>query len=114
MNVRLTLNRNRKAVWTAQISQAEATLGRARGCTVRIPSSEISRQHCRLRMENGIVTVEDLESINGTFLNGLRVRRIESVHPGDRLTLGPVTLVVEYEPATESLEDLEVLEDLPI
>ncbi len=114
MNVRLTLNRNRKSVWTAQLTQTEATLGRARGCTIRIPSSEVSRQHCRLRVDDGVVTVEDLESANGTFLNGKRLRRIESVQPGDRLTLGPVTFVIEYEPSTESLEAVVALDDDPL
>jgi pSer/pThr/pTyr-binding forkhead associated (FHA) protein len=114
MLVQLTLNRNRKSVWTAQITQSEATLGRARGCNIRIPSSEVSRQHCRLRIESGVVTVEDLESANGTFLNGTRVRRVETVQPGDRLTLGPVTLVIEYEPSTDSLEAVIALDDDPL
>jgi pSer/pThr/pTyr-binding forkhead associated (FHA) protein len=93
----------------------EATLGRALGSTIRIPSSEVSRLHCRLRIENGLVTVEDLESVNGTFLNGARVHNVETVRPGDRLSLGPVTFVVEYEIGPEALqitngeEDLEVL-----
>jgi predicted component of type VI protein secretion system len=114
MNVRLILNRNRKRVWSAQLTQTESTLGRARGCTVRIPSSEVSRQHCRLRIENGVVTVEDLESVNGTFINGTRVRRVEIVHPGDRLTLGPVTFVVEYESATESMSGVVAIDDYPM
>ena len=104
MNVRLVLERKRKRVWTAQLRGPEATIGRAFGCTVRIPSSDVSRLHCRLRVEKGVVTVEDLESVNGTFLNGARVREIERVRPGDRLTLGPVTFLVEYEPVTEVLE----------
>ncbi len=114
MKVRLILNRNRKCVWSAQLSHTEATLGRARGCTVRIPSSEVSRQHCRLRMENGVLTVEDLESVNGTFVNGSRVRDVETVNPGDRLTLGPATFVVEYEPTTDSLETLGGAQEIPV
>lgn len=107
MNVRLVFMQKRKRVWTAQLRHSEATLGRARGCTVRIPSSEVSRLHCRLRMENGIVTVEDLESVNGTFVNDSRIREPEIIHPGDRLTLGPVTFVVEYELDAEEVQPLE-------
>jgi predicted component of type VI protein secretion system len=114
MNVRLLLKRNRKCIWSAQLSHTEALLGRARGCNVRIPSSEVSRQHCRLRIENNVVTVEDLESVNGTFINGTRVRDIETVQPGDRLTLGPVTFVVEYDSATQTWQPQEDLDDLPI
>lgn len=120
MNVRLVLERRRKRVWTTELRGPEATLGRALGCTIRVPSSEVSRMHCRLRVENGVVTVEDLESVNGTFLNGQRVRDIEIVSPGDRLELGPVTFVVEYELTPDVLDRLrdqvdqaveEVMED---
>jgi predicted component of type VI protein secretion system len=128
MNVRLVLERNRKRVWSTRLRSSEATLGRALGCTVRIPSSEVSRLHCRLRIDNGLVFVEDLESVNGTFVNGERVSGNEIVHPGDRLSLGSLTFVVEYELTPEALrrlggdddyavleadEDVEVVEDAP-
>jgi pSer/pThr/pTyr-binding forkhead associated (FHA) protein len=106
MQVRLVLERRRKRVWATELRGPETTLGRALGCTIRIPSSEVSRLHCRLRIANGVVTVEDLESVNGTFLNGQRVRDIEIVSPGDRLQLGPVTLVVEYELTPDVLDRL--------
>jgi len=106
MNVRLVLERKRKRVWTMQMRGTEATLGRALGSTVRIPSSEVSRLHCRLRIDDGVVTVEDLESVNGTYLNGERVQAVEIVRPGDRLMVGPATFVVEYELSPEALERL--------
>jgi pSer/pThr/pTyr-binding forkhead associated (FHA) protein len=62
-------------------------------------------------MENGIVTVEDLESVNGTFINGKRVGDVEVVHPGDHLSIGPVTFVVEYELSTTTLRQLSDEED---
>jgi len=114
MNVRLVLERKRKRIWSAQLHHSEATLGRASGCTVRIPSSEVSRLHCRLRIENGLVFVEDLESVNGTFINGERVHRKEIVHPGDRLNLGSVTFLVEYELSPEALRRLGGEEDFAI
>ncbi|MHB1425867.1 MAG: FHA domain-containing protein [Gemmataceae bacterium] len=118
MNVRLVMKRKRKRVWSAEVRSSEATLGRAQGCTVRIPSAEVSRQHCRLRIENGVVTVEDLESANGTFINNERVRDVEIVHPGDLLSVGPVTFVVEYELSPNALraatdDDFALLEDNP-
>jgi hypothetical protein len=113
MDVRLVIMRKRKRVWTAQLRQTEATLGRARGCTVRIPSSQVSRLHCRLRIEEGLVTVEDLESVNGTFINGKRIRDPEIVHPGDQLGVGPVTFLVEYELSSTTLRKLDSEEDQP-
>jgi pSer/pThr/pTyr-binding forkhead associated (FHA) protein len=46
---------------------------------------------------DGLVRVEDLESANGTFINGTQIHGLEIVRPGDRVGLGPVTFVVEYD-----------------
>lgn len=114
MNVRLVIEKKRKRIWSAELRDGEATLGRALGSTVRIPSSQVSRMHCRLRIDDGIVTVEDLESANGTYLNGERVREVEMVHPGDRLTVGRVTFVVEYELTPDVVERLRGGDDYDI
>jgi predicted component of type VI protein secretion system len=105
MNVRLVVEQGaRRRV--VRITGPEAVLGRSHGNTVRIPSSEVSRQHCRLLLEDGLVTVEDLDSVNGTFLNGRRIRGAEYVRPGDQLEVGPVTFVVEYELTPDALARL--------
>jgi hypothetical protein len=77
-------------------------------------------------MDKGVVSVEDLESANGTFINGKRVLRIETVYPGDRLSLGAVHFRVEYEappgarkrpsrhddvPLLEVADEVEVVDD---
>jgi pSer/pThr/pTyr-binding forkhead associated (FHA) protein len=58
----------------------------------------VSRLHCRLLVgADGLVRVEDLGSVNGTLINGTPIHGLEVVRPGDRLGLGPVTFVVEYD-----------------
>jgi predicted component of type VI protein secretion system len=114
MKVQLILQRKGKRIWTTQLRRSETTLGRALGCTIRIPASQVSRLHCRLRIENDLVTVEDLESVNGTFLNGKRVRGVEIVRPGDRLALGSVTFMVEYELTAAALRQLSGGEDYAV
>jgi len=117
MNVRLVVERGRRRLQVVQLRQAEAVIGRERGSAVRVPSAEVSRRHCRLRVRGGVVTVEDLASVNGTFLNGARVADTQVVYPGDRLGVGPVTFVVEYELTPEArgrLRDgsgFEILDD---
>src|SRR5262245_42958136 len=96
MIVRLVLEKGGKRT-VMQLRPPAAVLGRARGNTVRIPSADVSRRHCRLLLKDGLVTVEDLDSANGTFLNGRRIKAAEHVHPGDAIEVGPVTFVVEYE-----------------
>ena len=56
---------------------------------------------------DGLVRVEDLESANGTFINGTQIHGLEIVRPGDRLGLGPVMFVVEYEMPTKTQRRLD-------
>jgi pSer/pThr/pTyr-binding forkhead associated (FHA) protein len=82
---------------------AEATLvGRHGECALRIPSAEVSRRHCKLRVGDGILVVEDLGSLNGTFLNGERIHAPAAVRPGDRLEIGPASFLVQYELSEEA------------
>jgi pSer/pThr/pTyr-binding forkhead associated (FHA) protein len=53
----------------------------------------LSRHHAVLRDgANGTVTVEDLGSANGTFVNGDRITAVRPVHPGDTLAVGDSSL----------------------
>ncbi len=106
MDVRLVVEQGRRRLRVVRLRGPATRIGRARGSGVRIPSAEVSRQHCVLRVEEGLVTVEDLDSVNGTYLNGEAVVGCQVVRPGDRLNVGPVTFVVEYELTPEALERL--------
>jgi pSer/pThr/pTyr-binding forkhead associated (FHA) protein len=46
------------------------------------------------------LSVEDLDSANGTFLNGKRIRDKQSVSPGDLLEVGPLTFSVQFQFST--------------
>ena len=109
MDVRLVIERGRTRARVVRLTSPETLVGRQRGCTVRIPSADVSRRHCVLRLEHGYVTVEDLGSVNGTFLNGMRIVNREPVRPGDHLEIGPVRFVVEYELTADALERLSQL-----
>jgi adenylate cyclase len=55
----------------------------------------VSRRHAELRADAGSIAVRDLDSRNGTFLNGRRVAHARAVL-GDRIAFGPVELRVEH------------------
>jgi serine phosphatase RsbU (regulator of sigma subunit)/pSer/pThr/pTyr-binding forkhead associated (FHA) protein len=77
------------------------TIGRSSMNDLPIADKMLSRQHARIvRDNNGGLSVEDLGSRNGTFLNGERVAGIQALKPGDRITVGGVTLKVESESTT--------------
>lgn len=58
----------------------------------------ISREHCRLRLVDGNLHVEDLRATNGVLLNGNALRPEEScaLREGDRVTLGAVELALRF------------------
>jgi pSer/pThr/pTyr-binding forkhead associated (FHA) protein len=69
------------------------TLGRAAGADFILDAPLVSRVHCRLTaMPDGTLEVKDLDSTNGTFVNGERVETAPLVS-GDRLGVGRVELV---------------------
>jgi pSer/pThr/pTyr-binding forkhead associated (FHA) protein len=64
----------------------EQTLGSGRLADHALRAAEVSRRHAVVHVIDGNVTVEDLDSRNGTWVNGVRVSRGEIV-PGDWLQL---------------------------
>lgn len=69
------------------------TIGRATGADFIVDAPLVSRVHCRLTaLPNGELEVRDLESTNGTFINGQRIETARLM-PGDRLGVGRMELV---------------------
>ncbi|MFO0839961.1 MAG: FHA domain-containing protein [Phycisphaerae bacterium] len=71
-------------------------LGRDHQCDLRVPLRDVSRQHCELITTKDKLTVRDLGSTNGTYVNGKRVAE-SPLKPGDQLSVGPVTFVVQID-----------------
>ena len=77
------------------------TIGRSSMNDLPISDKMLSRQHARiLRDGNGGLSVEDMGSRNGTFVNGERLTALLPLKSGDRITVGGVTLKVESESTT--------------
>jgi predicted component of type VI protein secretion system len=104
MKVRLVVEKGRTRTREVRLRLPQTTIGRQRGCGVRIPSQQVSRRHCLLTMQDGYLTVEDLDSVNGTLLNGQKITGRQVVRPGDRLEVGPIGFVVEYQLTREAVD----------
>jgi hypothetical protein len=65
-------------------------IGRDSGCDVVLDDSSVSGRHARLRAKDGVWTIADLRSTNGTRLNERPVQGETRVQPGDLLTFGLV------------------------
>ena len=71
-----------------------AVLGRGGDCDIPVPIGFVSRRHCRFVRRGDEIWVQDLESLNGTFVNGCLAIFPTPVNHGDELRLGPMSFRV--------------------
>lgn len=72
------------------------TIGRDQSAGLVVSHPLVSRRHCRLTQRDDYLWVKDLDSANGTFVNGKRIAEVP-LRPGDKLTVGPLTFVAIYQ-----------------
>lgn len=71
------------------------TIGRATGANFIVEAHLVSRVHCQLTAGAAELEVKDLDSTNGTYVNGERITGTARLRPGDRLGVGKIQLTVE-------------------
>ena len=54
--------------------------------------SEVSRLHAKVTVRDGVATIDDLHSSNGTYVNGERILARTALAPGDRIQIGEATI----------------------
>jgi pSer/pThr/pTyr-binding forkhead associated (FHA) protein len=96
MEVKLLIKKGSDGPSQVCLNTPDTLVGRQKGCKLRIPSETVSRRHCRLLFENERLYAEDLNSSNGTFVNGVRIHGRQVVLPGDQIEIGPVVFVANY------------------
>ncbi len=70
-------------------------IGRGNDCDLRLHVSEISRHHCLLHIDGNEITIGDMGSSNGTYVNGTRVLSQTTLHTGDEIRLGSCIYVID-------------------
>jgi len=75
-----------------QLGAGETIIGR-QSSRVPLTDGTVSRRHTRLTQKDGIWQLEDLGSVNGTFVNGMRVTRTIRLHLGDQIRCGRTLMV---------------------
>lgn len=78
-----------------KVSRSDMVVGRHSQADIRLTLPDVSRRHCRLLFEAGQWRVVDLNSANGTFVNGERISQA-NLYDGDRLQLGNFCFRVEH------------------
>jgi pSer/pThr/pTyr-binding forkhead associated (FHA) protein len=72
-------------------------IGRREGCDVVLRFANVSGQHCRMTLESGYWFVKDLNSRNGTKVNGQRVIR-KRLDPGSVVAIAKHEFEIKYSP----------------
>ncbi|MBC7372503.1 MAG: FHA domain-containing protein, partial [Frankiales bacterium] len=73
------------------LTRPVTVIGRGADADLRLPDTGVSRAHAELRLTEGGVRLVDLDSTNGTVVNGRRVRESD-LADGDRLDIGATSL----------------------
>lgn len=85
-----------KASWLNQNRfdiSSRVIIGREPSCDITLPLDHLSRKHASLEVKSGQLYIEDLDSSNGTYVNGERVKS-KMLKPGDKVKMDVVTFDV--------------------
>jgi FHA domain-containing protein len=77
-----------------EIDKRRVVLGRSKDCDIQLADPNVSRRHAELRQEGSVYWVVDLDSTNGTLVNGRRAARTK-LESGDTITIGSTELLFE-------------------
>lgn len=76
-----------------KLDRGETVMGRSPKTDLQLQDVGVSRNHARMTRIGDQVFVEDLQSANGTFLNGERISVAQLLEDGDKITLGSTTVL---------------------
>lgn len=91
---KLSLMFENKLVKEVPIGNRPVSIGRSPDNDIPIDNLAISNYHARVYYEGGRLVVEDLDSLNGTFVNDLRIERA-TLHDGDSIWIGKHNIKVD-------------------
>lgn len=74
--------------------RGEVTIGRRQGNSLVIPDQHVSGQHAKIFIKNDVLYIEDLNSTNGTFINGEKVNSRVKLFAKDEIKVGNTKLKV--------------------
>ncbi len=112
MEVNLILFKKDGSTRTFHLPSTVTVIGRRKDCDLCVPLMSVSRRHCELNLDQGRLTIRDLGSKNGTFLNGVKVSE-SPVKPGDVLKIGALYFGVQIDGRPENVETMRPAEVPP-
>jgi phosphoserine phosphatase RsbU/P len=91
-----------------QLPGETTVLGRDPACDVRVTGGQVSRKHAQIVRVGADYFVEDLDSANGTQVNGQRIRERTRLRPNDRIEVPGLTITFQDDaPSSASADESE-------
>ncbi len=91
---------------------AALVIGRVPTSDLAIDDDAVSRRHAMVRRRDDEITIEDLESRNGTLILGAPIRGRRRLSAGDAITIGPITIVVATSSAARRTRQIATIGEL--
>ncbi len=87
------------------VELGEVSVGRLDGNTIRLNERNVSRRHARIVRDNGAIYAEDLESYNGVWINGDRIKGRQQIREGDLIRIGDFQIELRGEGLARRTEE---------
>jgi pSer/pThr/pTyr-binding forkhead associated (FHA) protein len=102
MHANLVLFKNDGSQKVFPLQSNITVIGRRHDCDLCVPLSQISRRQCRLSKDENLIKIHDLDSRNGTYVNGTRVQE-SAIKAGDYIKIGPLVFVLQIDGQPEKI-----------
>ena len=96
MDINLVVFKKSGPQKTYRLPSSVTVIGRRSNCDFYVPLMSVSRRHCQLNRHQGVLKIRDLDSRNGTYLNGKRVDEAV-IKAGDYIKVGPLTFAFQID-----------------
>ncbi len=103
---------SRSGLRRVPLESGSVILGRSNAANVLLEDIRASRIHARVSREGDSVSIEDLNSRFGTFLNGQRVYQQTDIRAGDQILIGDTTIILKV--LVEETEDSTLVHSGPV
>ncbi len=106
MNAQLVMFRPNGERQDVALKRSRMLIGRDERCDIRIALPEVSRRHAEIRLADGRLTLTDLGSANGTYVNNVRADQ-HALRAGDYIIIGPLVFTVQIDGQPASIRPVK-------
>ena len=92
MGFSITINEKGGPQKQLEFDKPEVTIGRVQGNDVVLPKGNISKRHSRIVLKDGKFIIIDMQSTNGTYVNGKKITTPQVIKGTDKIYIGDFTL----------------------